>query len=113
LLATYPNAVLILAPRKPERFEEVAELSRTNSLRTWRRSQFDPANTVVSGGVFLLDSIGELGSLYQLAACAFVGGSLENSGGHNILEPQGSGAGHRGSHTIFATSLGYSKGRTH
>jgi 3-deoxy-D-manno-octulosonic-acid transferase len=87
LLGKYPNAVLILAPRKPERFEEVAELSRAKALRTWRRSQFDAANTVVSGGVFLLDSIGELGSLYQLAACAFVGGSLENSGGHNILEP--------------------------
>ena len=91
LLGEYPNAVLILAPRKPERFEEVAVLSRTSSLRTWRRSQFDAASTAVSGGVFLLDSIGELGSLYQLGACAFVGGSLANSGGHNILEPAGFG----------------------
>ena len=91
LLGEYPNAVLVLAPRKPERFEEVAGLSRTNGLRTWRRSRFDPANTVVSGGVFLLDSIGELGSLYRLGACAFVGGSLEDSGGHNILEPAGFG----------------------
>jgi 3-deoxy-D-manno-octulosonic-acid transferase len=91
LLESHPNAVLILAPRKPERFDEVAELSRGKSLRTWRRSQTDLEQTAISGGVFLLDSIGELGSLYQLGACALVGGSLENSGGHNILEPAGFG----------------------
>jgi 3-deoxy-D-manno-octulosonic-acid transferase len=91
LLDAYPNAVLILAPRKPERFDEVAGLSRRKALRTWRRSQTDLEQTAVSGGVFVLDSIGELGSLYQLGACALVGGSLENSGGHNILEPAGFG----------------------
>lgn len=91
LLVEYPNAVLILAPRKPERFDEVAALARGMSLRTWRRSKADLEITVVSGGVFLLDSIGELGSMYRLGACAFVGGSLENSGGHNILEPAGFG----------------------
>ena len=91
LLDAYPNAVLILAPRKPERFDEVAELSRKKALRTWRRSQTDLEQAAVSGGVFVLDSIGELGSLYQLGACALVGGSLENSGGHNILEPAGFG----------------------
>jgi 3-deoxy-D-manno-octulosonic-acid transferase len=91
LLESYPNAILILAPRKPERFEEVAELSRGKSLRTWRRSQTDLEQTAISGGVFLLDSIGELASLYQLGACALVGGSMENSGGHNILEPAGFG----------------------
>ena len=91
LLGEYPNAVLILAPRKPDRFEEVAALAQGMSLRTWKRSKADLGNTVVSGGVFLLDSIGELASLYQLGACAFVGGSLENSGGHNILEPAGFG----------------------
>jgi 3-deoxy-D-manno-octulosonic-acid transferase len=91
LLESYPNAILVLAPRKPERFDEVAELSRKKSLRTWRRSQTDLEQTAVSGGVFVLDSIGELGSLYQLGACALVGGSLENSGGHNILEPTGFG----------------------
>jgi len=91
LLGEFPNAVLILAPRRPERFDEVAAMAQAMSLRTWRRSVADLDTTAVSGGVLLLDSIGELGSLYQLGACAFVGGSLENSGGHNILEPAGFG----------------------
>src|SRR3954470_11889084 len=91
LLGEFPNAVLILAPRRPERFDEVAAMAQTMSLRTWRRSVTDLDTTAVSGGVLLLDSIGELGSLYQLGACAFVGGSLENTGGHNILEPAGVG----------------------
>ena len=91
LLGEFPNAVLILAPRRPERFDEVAAMAQTMSLRVWRRSVADLDTTAVSGGVFLLDSIGELGSLYQLGACAFVGGSLENTGGHNILEPAGFG----------------------
>jgi 3-deoxy-D-manno-octulosonic-acid transferase len=91
LLGDFPNAVLILAPRRPERFDEVAAIAQTMSLRVWRRSVADLETTAVSGGVFLLDSIGELGSLYQLGACAFVGGSLENTGGHNILEPAGFG----------------------
>jgi 3-deoxy-D-manno-octulosonic-acid transferase len=91
LLNDFPNAVLVLAPRRPELFDEVFALSQGMSLRTWRRSKTDLAITAVSGGVFLLDTIGELGSLYQLGTCAFVGGSLENSGGHNILEPAGFG----------------------
>src|SRR4051812_35188234 len=85
------DAVVILGPRRPERFDEVAAMAQTMSLRVWRRSVADLDTTAVSGGVFLLDSIGELGSLYQLGACAFVGGSLENTGGHNILEPAGFG----------------------
>jgi 3-deoxy-D-manno-octulosonic-acid transferase len=91
LLGEFPNSVLILAPRRPERFDEVAAMAQAMSLRMWRRSTADLDTTAVSGGVLLLDSIGELGSLYQLGACAFVGGSLENSGGHNILEPAGFG----------------------
>jgi 3-deoxy-D-manno-octulosonic-acid transferase len=91
LLGEFPSAVLILAPRRPERFDEVAAVVERMSLRTWRRSVADLDTAAVSGGVLLLDSIGELGSLYQLGACAFVGGSLENSGGHNILEPAGFG----------------------
>jgi 3-deoxy-D-manno-octulosonic-acid transferase len=81
---------MILAPRHPERFAEVAELVQRLGFRMWRRSQWalDPHHReAVVGGVFLLDSIGELAALYSLATVAFVGGSLVPRGGHNILEP--------------------------
>jgi 3-deoxy-D-manno-octulosonic-acid transferase len=76
---------MILAPRRPERFEEVAQLLKHLGIRFWRRSLWsgDP----IAGGVFLGDSIGELASLYELADVAFVGGSLVPRGGHNIIEP--------------------------
>jgi 3-deoxy-D-manno-octulosonic-acid transferase len=85
VLASYPHAVMILAPRHPERFAEVAQLLEQMGIHFWRRSLWsgDP----VSGGVFLIDTIGELAALYSLATIAFVGGSLVPSGGHNILEP--------------------------
>src|SRR5438067_8085993 len=92
LLREYPNAFMILAPRHPERFDAVAALlpsfagSSWPRLNFWRRSQLPPA-AVLRGGVLLLDSIGELASLYSLATIAFVGGSLVPRGGHNILEP--------------------------
>src|SRR3989440_1391292 len=85
VLASHPRAVMILAPRYPERFREVAELLKKLGLRFWRRSLWsgDP----ISGGVLLIDSIGELASLYALGDVAFVGGSLVPRGGHNIIEP--------------------------
>ena len=85
VLASHPRAVMILAPRRPERFEEVAKLLEQLGIRFWRRSLWsgDP----IAGGVFLVDSIGELASLYGLADVAFVGGSLVPRGGHNIIEP--------------------------
>jgi 3-deoxy-D-manno-octulosonic-acid transferase len=82
VLSRWPEAVLILAPRHPERFDAVAALLA--GLPSWRRSQWN--GEPLRGGVFLLDSIGELASLYQLADIAFVGGSLVPRGGHNILE---------------------------
>ena len=85
VLWEHKNAVMILAPRHPERFNDVAELLRTKAVSFWRRSGW--AGEHVSGGVFLLDSIGELASLYAMANIAFVGGSLVSRGGHNILEP--------------------------
>lgn len=84
--AKYPQAVMILAPRHPERFAQVAELLATSQVRFCRRSQWDPSARL-AGGVFLLDSIGELGAVYALASIAFIGGSLAPRGGHNILEP--------------------------
>jgi 3-deoxy-D-manno-octulosonic-acid transferase len=85
-LEKHPRGVLILAPRRPERFGAVAELIAASGLKFWRRSQL-AGNETLSGGVLLLDSIGELAALYSLASVAFIGGSLVPRGGHNILEP--------------------------
>jgi 3-deoxy-D-manno-octulosonic-acid transferase len=85
VLASHPRAVMILAPRRLERFEEVAQLLQQLGIRFWRRSLWngDP----IVGGVLLIDTIGELASLYALGDVAFVGGSLVPKGGHNIIEP--------------------------
>jgi 3-deoxy-D-manno-octulosonic-acid transferase len=86
ICAQTPNAVLVLAPRHPERFARVAALAREKKALLVQRSVWD-RSAVASGSVFLLDSIGELGSVYELATLAFVGGSLVPAGGHNPLEP--------------------------
>jgi len=83
--ARYPAAMLLLAPRHPERFETVAALLAASGLRWVRRSQWD-GTIPLAGGVKLLDTIGELSSLYELADLAFIGGSLVPRGGHNVLE---------------------------
>jgi len=85
VLTTHPRALMILAPRHPERFPKVAELLKQFGIRFWQRSLW--SNEPLAGGVLLLDSIGELAALYVLADVAFVGGSLVPHGGHNILEP--------------------------
>ena len=85
VLASLPRAVMILAPRRPERFGEVAQLLEQLGIRFWRRSLW--SGDAISGGVLLVDTIGELASLYALADVAFVGGSLVPRGGHNIIEP--------------------------
>jgi 3-deoxy-D-manno-octulosonic-acid transferase len=89
ILLGHPNAVMMIAPRHPERFPEVASLVEKLGFRMWRRSSWNgmPGGEPVAGGVFLLDTIGELAALYSLATVAFVGGSLVPRGGHNILEP--------------------------
>jgi len=85
ILVSHPRAVMILAPRRPERFAEVAELLDKLHIRFWRRSEW--RGEPIYGGVLLLDTIGELAALYALADVAFVGGSLVPNGGHNIIEP--------------------------
>ena len=85
ILANHPKAVMILAPRHPERFAEVGDLVEKLGFRMWRRSLW--SGEPLAGGVFLVDSIGELAAIYSLATVAFVGGSLVPRGGHNILEP--------------------------
>jgi 3-deoxy-D-manno-octulosonic-acid transferase len=90
ILANHPKAMMLLAPRHPERFAEVAELVEKLGFRMWRRSLWGGehwSGEALAGGVFLVDTIGELAALYSLATVAFVGGSLVPRGGHNILEP--------------------------
>jgi 3-deoxy-D-manno-octulosonic-acid transferase len=83
--AEYPGALLVLAPRHPQRFNAVAELLASSRLPFQRRSQWDGAEAL-AGGIFLLDTIGELASLYEFADVTFIGGSLVARGGHNVLE---------------------------
>jgi 3-deoxy-D-manno-octulosonic-acid transferase len=80
---------LLIAPRHPERFCDVAGLLDSTQVRYVRRSAYDRAGTVESRSAdcILLDSVGELAALYRFASVVFVGGSLVPKGGHNILEP--------------------------
>jgi 3-deoxy-D-manno-octulosonic-acid transferase len=84
--ATWGNALLIVAPRKPERFDEVERLARRSGWRVSRRTEL-PVDSEPRVDVVILDTIGELAQLYQVATAVFVGGSLVDAGGHNILEP--------------------------
>jgi 3-deoxy-D-manno-octulosonic-acid transferase len=100
-----PRPLLVLAPRRPERFDEVAHLVETQGFLLIRRSSSDSAPTIRDSGlgtrdpgpgtsgaiqepspVYLLDSIGELASVYREAFLAFLGGSLVATGGHNPIE---------------------------
>ncbi len=83
--ARVPGALLILAPRHPQRFDGVAALLAQRHCRFVRRSAGVPVPA--DAGVLLLDSVGELAAFYACAEIAFVGGSLVPIGGHNLLEP--------------------------
>jgi len=86
------NAFLIVAPRKPERFEIVAGLLTTSSIPFARRSELQAAGIhSPSASLLLLDSVGELSRIYRYATVAFVGGSLVATGGHNPIEPAAAG----------------------
>jgi 3-deoxy-D-manno-octulosonic-acid transferase len=80
------NALLVLAARHPERFDEVERLCRAEGLSTVRRSAL-PIDAEPRADAVVLDSIGELADVYRIATVVFVGGSLVRAGGHNILEP--------------------------
>lgn len=86
-----PAPRLLIAPRHPERFNEVAKLIQDSCAR-WTRRSAARHITDQDCEVVLLDSIGELSQLYSLATVVFVGGSIAPVGGHNILEPAASGA---------------------
>jgi 3-deoxy-D-manno-octulosonic-acid transferase len=89
LLAADPHLALVIAPRHPERFAAVAALLDQSGVAWIRRSawQSQAAIPIEPGHVVLLDTIGELASVYSLASVAFVGGSIVPAGGHNPLEP--------------------------
>jgi 3-deoxy-D-manno-octulosonic-acid transferase len=92
LLHANPQLVMVLAPRHPERFAAVAALLEKSGMAWVRRSDWRSApegslKPLNPGQIVLLDTIGELASVYSLAAVAFVGGSLVPAGGHNPLEP--------------------------
>jgi 3-deoxy-D-manno-octulosonic-acid transferase len=86
LKAQAPQALLILAPRHPERFREAEELARREGFVVVRRTDL-PLDSDPAADVVILDTLGELARLYQVATLVFVGGSLVAAGGHNILEP--------------------------
>ncbi len=81
---------LLIAPRHPERFAEVAALLSASGF-TWTRRTHAPSAQDATCDAVLLDSIGELRAVYTLAEIVFVGGSIAPTGGHNILEPAAAG----------------------
>lgn len=87
LLGCVPNAILLVAPRHPQRFDEVFALIGTRGMPCIRLSRLPAsAQTIAPGTVLLLDTLGDLAAMYGLAAVAFIGGSLVKKGGHNPLE---------------------------
>lgn len=80
------RALLVIAPRHPERWDEAARLLERQGLVVRRRSRLD-AGPAARPDVLLLDTLGELAGLYRYAAAAFIGGTLVPTGGHNPLEP--------------------------
>jgi 3-deoxy-D-manno-octulosonic-acid transferase len=85
LLPTFPGALLVLAPRHPERFARAAQLARQAGLTVSMRS--DGSGCPAETQCFVVDAMGELLQFYAAGDVAFVGGSLETVGGHNVLEP--------------------------
>jgi 3-deoxy-D-manno-octulosonic-acid transferase len=90
LLAQH-NVFVVIAPRKPERFEMVAGLLATSALRYVRRSELEADSAPASADVLLLDTIGELAKIYRYATAAFIGGTLVPVGGHNPIEAAAAG----------------------
>jgi len=92
LLATDPKLAMVLAPRHPERFGSVEALLNASGVpwvkrSNWRSQPAISLKPLFPGQIVLLNTIGELASVYSLASVAFVGGSLFPAGGHNPLEP--------------------------
>ena len=87
LKKTYENLILMLAPRHPERFDEVADLLSHQEFRSIKKTEIKMGRKSNHHDIILLDTIGELSKLYSIGTIIFVGGSLVSTGGHNVLEP--------------------------
>ena len=83
----YPRLLMLLAPRKPERFDLAANRLRSAGIPFVRRSQLGDRQVEAGASVLLLDSMGELAGLFALGDVVFVGGSIVTWGGHNLFEP--------------------------
>ncbi|MBI4589029.1 MAG: 3-deoxy-D-manno-octulosonic acid transferase [Candidatus Rokubacteria bacterium] len=81
----HPSVVLVIAPRHPERVAEVERVIRARGLASVRRTSLPKDRD--RNAIIVLDTVGELAQLYELAQVVFVGGSLVPAGGHNMLEP--------------------------
>jgi 3-deoxy-D-manno-octulosonic-acid transferase len=92
LVKMYPRLRLILVPRHPERFDAVAELLNRRGVRWQRRSRLDADRADPGARVLLVDAVGELGAWWGAAQIAFVGGSMGQRGGQNMIEPSAYGA---------------------
>jgi 3-deoxy-D-manno-octulosonic-acid transferase len=92
LCGDHPRLRLILVPRHPERFEAVAESLDRAGLAWQRRSRLELEGRRIDARILLVDTIGELGAWWGTASIAFVGGSLGNRGGQNMIEPAAYGA---------------------
>lgn len=87
LKKSYHDLILVLAPRHPERFNEVANLLARHRLPSIKKTEIKASGREKHYDVILLDTIGELSKLYSIGTIIFVGGSLVSIGGHNVLEP--------------------------
>jgi len=92
LVTAHPRLRLILVPRHPERFDAVAELLNRRGVRWQRRSRLDADRADPGARVLLIDAVGELGAWWGAAQIAFVGGSMGQRGGQNMIEPSAYGA---------------------
>lgn len=86
LILHFPDLLLIIVPRHPQRFNSVADLIQQRGVK-WRKASQIGAAVDSDTGVILVDQMGVLSELYHIATLAFVGGSIAQRGGHNALEP--------------------------
>lgn len=87
LRRAFPQLLLVIAPRHPERFKSVESLCHKEQLRMLRRTDIDDSGVSLHVEILLLDSMGELMPFFGASDVAFIGGSLQPSGGHNPIEP--------------------------
>ena len=81
----YPELITIVVPRHPNNIKNILNLSKTKNLNIVIRNSLNLPNS--STDIYIVNTIGELGSFYKISNICFIGGSLSNKGGHNLIEP--------------------------